>query len=72
MVKVRVKTPYFDDYGLHNRGDIMEVMPDYVDHGFHEVLEAEAEPPARSAEAEPEPEKKPAKKTTTNKPRRKA
>lgn len=70
MVKVKVKQPYFDDYGMHNRGDVMEVAEDYVQPCFHEVLEDSA---AGSEKAEAQPEEKPAKNTTAKKAtRRKA
>ena len=70
MVKVKVTQPYFDDYGLHNKGDVLNVAEDYVQTSFHEVLEDSA---AGSADAEAQPEEKPAKNTTAKKAtRRKA
>ena len=69
-VKVRVLQPYLDDYGLHRKGDVLEVAPDYITGGLHEVLEDSA---AGSADAEAQPEEKPAKNTTAKKAtRRKA
>lgn len=67
-VKVRVMQPYFDDYGMHRKGDVLEVAPDYITDGLHEVLEDSA---AGSADAEAQPEEEPAKKTTAKKTRRK-
>lgn len=59
MLKVRVKSPFFDDNGLHKIDDIMEVKE------LNPVLMEEVKedkPKAVEAEAKAEPKKAPAKK----------
>lgn len=59
MLKVRVKSPFFDDNGLHKIDDIMEVKE------LNPVLMEEVKedkPKAVKVEAKAEPKKAPAKK----------
>lgn len=59
MFKVKVKSPFFDNTGLHNIGDVMEVKK--IDPVLMEEFK-EDKPKAVKAEAKAEPKKAPARK----------
>lgn len=59
MFKVKVKSPFFDNTGLHGIGEVMEVKK--VDPVLMELVN-EDKPKAVKAEVKAEPKKAPAKK----------
>lgn len=51
MITIKVKSPYYDDTGLHRAGEIFKVAK--IDPMLHEeVKEEKAEKPAKKTKAE--------------------